>query len=384
MNIGIDIRMLGFRHGGIGRYVLELAKNILEIDKQNKYFLFYNNDAEEDVLLLKKINHAKAEFIPVNISHYSIGEQTSFVRILNKYKLDLAHFPNFNVPLLYRKPYVVTIHDAIHHKIGSSKKSHFFHFQAYKKIIANAAKKSRAIITVSEYSRQDIAKYFRVPLNKITVIYEGISLGTEMPADQMESVKRKYLISRPYFLFVGVLERKKNVVNLTRGFDVFIKKYGLDMDLVIAGKVDKHHPEIKHKALDIKFSDRLVFTGCTEDGDLTALYQGAFAFVSASLHEGFGLPGVEAMKHNLPLAVSSLEVFKEIYKGAALYFDPLDTEDIAAKMGQLARDKALYAKLQENGFNRVQDFDWKKTAWQTIKVYEQAIALCANENCSNR
>jgi glycosyltransferase involved in cell wall biosynthesis len=293
--------------------------------------------------------------------------------LLNKYPLDVMHFPNFNLPVKYKKPFVVTIHDLVHHKISGHKKSRFLHFLAYKKVIDAAAKNSRAILTVSEASKKDIIGYLQVPPEKVTVTYEGSSLATEITQRQVEEVKRRYLLDKPYFLFVGVLERKKNVVNLTRGFDKFLQKYRINMDLVIVGKADPHYPEIKHSALDIKHPEHLVFTGRVDDKELSALYKGAYAFTSASLHEGFGLPGVEALAFGLPLLVSNTPVFNEIYDNAAIYFNPLDPDDIAEKMNLAVRDEQFYRQLQGKSFYRSQFFDWRITAGKTLEVYKEVM-----------
>jgi glycosyltransferase involved in cell wall biosynthesis len=245
---------------------------------------------------------------------------------------------------------------------------------AYKKIIQSAADRAKFIITVSDYSKRDIAKLLCQPAEKIFVIYEGANLRTDVSDAKLSAIKKTYMLKRPYFLFVGVLERKKNIVNLTRGFDAFIKKYGLDMDLVIAGKTDKHYPDIKHHALDIKAGDRLVFTGYVDDADLSALYKGAYAFVSASLHEGFGLPGAEATQFGLPLIVSNIAVFNEVYDNAAVYFNPLDPEDIAEKMHLVVKDTAFCEQLRQHSLKRGMLFDWKQTAEQTLGIYKTAIA----------
>ena len=372
-NIGLDMRIYGTEHGGIGRYAKELFERVLKLDTENAYCLFYNKHAiaPEDFSALKKF--ANAKLIATSARHYSAAEQTSFLRQLNKQKLDLVHFPNFNAPYFYSKPYVATIHDMVHHKISGAKKSRLAHFWAYKKIIQNTAAKARKIITVSEYSKTDIVKYLRISPQKIEVIYEACSLPAEVGEAEVEDVKKRYLLRRPYFLFVGVLERKKNLVNLTRGFDQFIQKYKLNMDLVVVGKTDKHYPEIKHKAMDIKNRDRLVFAGQVEDSELAALYKGAYAFASASLHEGFGLPGVEAMSFNLPLLVSNIPVFNEIYDNAALYFNPMDPKDIAEKMHLLARDTRFYSQIQEKSFLRSQVFKWDDAARRTMELYRQNL-----------
>jgi len=373
MRIGVDMRMLGSRHGGIGRYVFELAAHILEIDTTNTYFLFYNtkNSEPEDIQFFKKFTNVV--FVATTIRHYSLAEQTSFLYLLNRCDLDLVHFPNFNVPAYYTKPYVVTIHDMVHHKIGGAKKSHYFHFLAYKRIIEQAAKNARAIITVSEYSKKDISHFLGTKPEKIHVLYEGTSLPATVSGQDVENVKRKWLLRKPFLLFVGVLERKKNLKMLTRALDVLIKKFHHDIDLVIVGKVDSHYPDIRYKALDITYKDHLVFTGYVGDTDLAALYKAAYGYVSASLHEGFGLPGVEAMKFGLPLAVSNIEVFNEIYDDAAIYFNPLDTDDIAEKLNLMVRDTQYHQKMQEKSFRRGQLFDWKKTAEGTLEIYNQIV-----------
>ena len=370
--IGLDLRIYGSRHGGIGRYAAELFPRILEMDKENKFFLFYNRKNVDIEEIEKLRNYRNAELLETKISHYSLGEQISFLKNINNYKVELVHFPNFNFPIFYKKPFVVTIHDMVHHKISGAKKSHLLHFMAYKKVMEQAAKKSLEIIRVSNASKNDIVKMLQVPESKIKVIYEGVSLGTEISSSKVDEVKKRYLLTRPYFLFVGVLERKKNLVNLTRGFDSFLQKYKADVDMVIVGKADSHYPEIKHHALDIKNSNRLVFTGVVDDEELKALYKGAYAFTSASLHEGFGLPGVEALAFGLPLLVSNTSVFNVIYDNSAIYFNPLDPEDIGEKMNLLVRDSQFHEQLQTKSFERSLIFDWRKTAEQTLSFYQMS------------
>lgn len=374
MNIGIDARMLGTMHGGIGRYVFELSKNLAQVSPLDDFFVFYNVKQSDFTQVDELKSLPNVFMVATKIRHYSLMEQISFHRLLNKYNLDLMHFPNFNVPLLYNKPFVVTIHDLVHHKISGHKKSRYLHFLAYKKIIQNAAQKSRMIITVSESSKKDIVKQFDVNPEKVKVTYLGASINTGLSEAEVLEVKKTFLLSKPYFLFVGVLERKKNAVNLARGFDAFITKYNLDMDLVIVGKADKHYPDIRHKILDIKAWQRLVFCGEVTPRELAALYKGAYAFASASLHEGFGLPGVEAMRFGLPLLVSNIETFNEIYDNAAVYFNPLDPEDIAEKFHLLATDKNFYSQIREHAVARSELFDWKKTAMETLEIYKNIKA----------
>lgn len=372
--IGIDLRLFGSQHGGIGRYCKELFPRLLALDKQNKYLAFVNLKELSALEISELKSLRNVELIDAKTRHYSLGEQTSFLRLLNKFNLDLVHFPNFNLPIFYKKPFVVTIHDMVHHKISGAKKSHLLHFFAYKKVIGAAAKNSKAIITVSQASKKDISSYLQAPEAKIKVIYEAASLDDQISEEKISEVKKRYLIARPYFLFVGVLERKKNLVNLTRGFDFFLQKYQANMDLVVVGKIDPHYPDIKHSAMDIKHSAHLVFTGHVEEWELEALYKGAYAFASASLHEGFGLPGMEALAFGLPLLVSNTSVFNEIYDNAALYFNPLDPSDIGEKMNLLARDNLFYRQIQNKSYERSRLFSWERAAEQTLELYSEVIS----------
>lgn len=372
MHIGFDFRMGGSINSGIGRYVFELLKHIASADKTVAYTVFYNqrNVDEADLAVLRTLSNIT--LAPTKARHYSLAEQTSFLRIVNRYNFDLAHFPNFNVPVRYSRPYVVTIHDMVHHKISGHKPSHWLHFQGYKYIIRKAAQRAKRIITVTQVSRQDITHYLGIAPAKIQVIYEAPSLVQASP-EQVTRVKNKYFLERPYFLFVGTLERKKNIAGLARGFDEFIERYNMDVDLVIAGKPDPHYPGIKHEVLDIKHRSRVVLTGFVEDDDLSALYQGAYAFVTASVHEGFGLPGVEAMQFGLPLLASNTEVFNEVYDDAAIYFDPLDPAEIAERLHLLARDPQFHQKMQEKSFHRARLFSWDKAAVETLALYREVI-----------
>ncbi len=307
MKIGFDFRLGGSINAGIGRYIFELLVRLLELDPGDRYFIFYHpgNVNRED---LDNLNQFKqVTLVPAPIRHYSIKEQLFLPGILNRYDLDLMHFPNFNVPVFYNRPYVVTIHDMIHHKISGHKKSRLLFFYGYKYVMRKAAQRAKKIITVSEVAKKDIAQVLDIDPAKIVVTYEAPVLLDSGP-EQIKKVKAKFLLSRPYFLFVGTLERKKNVVNLARGFDKFLQAYKMDMDLVIAGKPDRHYPEIKFQALEIGHRGRLVFTDYVNDADLAALYQGAYAFATASLHEGFGLRGVEAMHFGLPVLASNTDV----------------------------------------------------------------------------
>ncbi len=358
--------MGGTMNAGIGRYSFELLKQLLDL-KQDEYTVFYHpgNASEAE---LRVIQEKGGMLVPAPFRHYSLAEQWYFPNLLAHYKFDLVHFPNFNVPLWYKGDYVVTIHDMVHHKISGHKKSRYLKFLAYKYIIEQSAKRAKQILTVTEASKQEIIEYLSVDPNKITVThlspdrYDG-------SVTSIEVLRERYLLRKPYILFVGTLERKKNVTGLAEGFDVFLKRYKYDMDLVIVGKVDPHYPDIKTQCLQIAHKDNIVFTGFVSNADQAALYQNAFAFVTASLHEGFGLPALEAMQYGVPVLAHNSPVFNEVYDNAAIYFDGTNPADMADKLNLLVSDQPFYESMQQKSLKRSELFDWRTTAEKTNNVY---------------
>ena len=368
LKIGLDLRMAQGDYG-IGRYSLELVKKILEQDRENFYYLFVRDPERFEKAGFNLYGNVR--LVRASFPHYSFAEQTWFYMQLLRYRLDIVHFMNFNVPVLYHRPFVVTIHDVIHHKLPGHKPSHFLHRLAYKFVINSAARNAREIITVSNFSKKEIVETLGISPSKVKVIYEATE-AIAVSESEVIATRQKYGLVKPYIIFVGVMERKKNLPTLTKAFDLLKEKYQVDIQLALVGKEDRHYPEILQELKKIKYSRDLVITGSVSDKEKFALYKGAELFVSASLFEGFGLPGVEAMSLGTPLVVSNTEVFNEVYDNAAIYFDPKDPEDIAQKIYLLLGDQKYRQMIANNAYARAQIFSWDKAAQQTIKIYNEA------------
>jgi glycosyltransferase involved in cell wall biosynthesis len=224
------------------------------------------------------------------------------------------------VPLFYRRPYVVTIHDVVHIRLPGNKRRRFFHRYAMRKVLQSAADHAKRVLTVSQFSKREIADVLKTPAYKIDVIYEA---ATPMVTSESDTIAARqcFGINKPYVIFVGVMERKKNLISLARGFDMLKEKYQQNIQLVIAGKKDEHYPEIADALKTITYAKDLILTGVVSDREKYALLKGSLAFVSASLFEGFGLPGLEAMSIGVPLVVANTDVFNEVYDNGAIYFD---------------------------------------------------------------
>ena len=370
MRIGLDLRMVGENYG-IGRYSLELARHLLQNDHDNSYVLFVRDrePLERSGLLI----HSNVEVVTADFRHYSLGEQLGFPKVLAVHDLDLVHFMNFNVPVSYRGKFVVTIHDVVHHKLPGNQPSRFAHRAAYRYVIGNAANRASRIITVSNFSKREIAETLHVPASKISVVYEAATPVLATPSD-VAAARQDFRILKPYIIFVGVMERKKNIANLCRGFSLLRERYEVNAQLVMVGSVDRHYPEVVEQAKQVQFAKDIIFTGPVTETQKYALLKGAQAFVSASLYEGFGLPGVEAMSVGIPLAVANTEVFNEVYDNGAVYFDANDPEDIAQKMNLLLSDQKYSSAIAGHALERSAMFSWDKAAQETLAVYRSVIA----------
>ncbi len=380
MRIGIDMRMAGTGEG-IARYAEELTTHLAEIDTKNEYYLLVDKTsgfaAKLKILLPRRTRlgreNAKFKTIFVGSPYYSWAEQTKFIWELARLKLDLTHFPSFNVPLFYPGKFVVTIHDVIHHHFPGKKKSRFFHRLAYRLAIYSAARRARRVIAVSQATKNEIAKTLGVSPAKIQVIYEGINkkFYEPAPAERLAAVKQKYAIRKPYLLFVGVWRQYKNLPRLAQAFDILKGRYQQDFQLVLAGKIDPFYPEIKEAVLSRSSASDIKALGFVPDEDLGALYQGATALVLPSLMEGFGLIGAEAQAVGVPVVASDIPVLREILGEGARYFNPLQPEEMAKQIHSVLTDQGVRERLIKTGQANVAKYNWQTTAQETLKIYQE-------------
>ncbi len=376
MRIGIDCRMYSSRFTGIGRYVYELTENLFRMDPQNEYVLFLN---EPEFSHFTPPN-PRVKKVLVNAPHYSLAEQTKFLRALNKEKLDLMHFTHFNAPIFYRRPSIVTIHDLTLSFYPGKKMSSPIHRLAYQLTIKSAVKKAKKIIAVSWNTKKDLQNLFNADDEKINVIYEGVHekfqpRHHEQNEKKLEDVKQKFRLDKPYLLYTGVWRSHKNLPNLIKAFHILKTDYGFDGYLVITGRKDPMYaPELEEKTLSLKLEDDVIFTGLVEERDLVPLYTGALAYVFPSLYEGFGLPPLEAMQCGVPVVASEISSIPEICgKDNAVFFNPEDPENMAEKIFEVTSQPSLREKLIANGLQRVKQFSWQKMTQETLKVYNQVL-----------
>jgi len=378
MKIGIDARLFGPKDTGIGRYTQCLVENILAQDKKNQYVLFVRNK-QETKFQISKLKSQNLKIVIADFCHYSLKEQLFFPFLLYKEKLDLVHFPHFNVPILYFGCYVVTIHDLIKHMSKGAETTtrtpyfYWLKYLGYRLVFWLAVKRAKLIFVPSKTVALQLIKVYKIPESKIKVTYEGVgeNLKSQISNLKSEEILEKYKIKKNYLLYVGNVYPHKNIPNLIKAVKLLITNYKLLITLVIVCARNVFLERLERRIKEFEAERFIKLLGFVPDQDLKILYQNAEAFVFPSKSEGFGLPGLEAMACGLPVLASDIPVFKEIYNNAALYFDPDNPKDIAQKINEFLINKSLQRRLKIAGLKQAKNYCWKKTALETLNGYQK-------------
>lgn len=371
MKIGIDARLYGTRHGGIGRYIENLLKQLESIDHTNQYYVFLQK-SNFDSYQPKNNNFTK---ILADFKAYSFGEQLIFPKILNKYHLDLVHFTHFNAPVLYRGKFIITIHDLIisHYPSSRATTLHPVIYKIklffYNLVINQLASRAKKIITVSEYSKKDIVKLLPVKATKVAVTYEGVGIPVKSNAI-CNNVKSRLGISNDFILYVGSAYPHKNLEKLISAFNQIIK-INSGLQLVLVGDKNYFYNQLAIIIKEKGLQDSVKLTGYLEDNDLACLYQEAKLYVFPSLIEGFGLPPLEAQSYGLPVLSSFNSCLPEILGDSALYFNPNNSKELAELVMDTLNNDDVTLRLKSRGFDNVKKYSWEKCANQTLAEYQK-------------
>lgn len=370
MRIGIDARFFGPLETGIGRYVERLVMHLAAIDKHNHYTLFLRQRGYD----WWQPPNAQWNKVLADYHWYGLAEQRHMPGIFRRAKLDLLHVPHFNVPLLTRGRFVVTLHDLILDEFPTERATTLepllfaIKFRAYQASVRHAVHDSRAIITVSEHSKKRLIESFRAPAEKITVTYESVD---PLPEPVPWQTLAEHGVRRPYFLHVGNSYPHKNLDRLLAAVEIASRRT-IDFQLVLVGKNDYFSERLRSEVQKRKMSN-VLFYGFASDQELAGLYQHAQAYFFPSLSEGFGLPGLEAMQAGTPLYAARASCLPEVFGPGAEYFDPLDVTSIAQSMEAALHDTLQRQRLILAGRERLTHYSWVRMAEQTLAVYNSAI-----------
>lgn len=299
---------------------------------------------------------------------FTFSEQLGFKKQLRDLKADLVHFSMPQQPLCYKGRVVTTIHDLTTTRFRNPAKNPLIFTikqQVYKWGVKRAAHKSAHIIAISEFTKNDLADFAGISPDKVTVTHEAADLITDA-AKPVSGLERA-----SYIMYVGRPTPHKNLNRLVEAFYVAQKTHQ-DLRLVLAGKMDDNYRQLQTWT-EQKGIKNVIFTDFVSEGQLRWLYEHARAYVFPSLSEGFGLPGLEAMVHGCPLVSSNATCLPEVYQNAALYFDPVDVNDMAEKISGVLENPELAERLAKEGKAVAATYSWKRMAEQTLTVYKKVL-----------
>lgn len=372
MHIGIDARFYGPTAKGLGRYVQKLLEHLALLDHDHTISVFLRKENWD------RYQAPDARFTKVlaDIPWYSMQEQLKLAPLLRSVKPDLMHFPHYNVPVLYRQPFVVTVHDLIVSRFPTRRAStlgpilYTLKNAAYHQVIRSAILRARSILTVSEFSKQEILDVYHADPNKITVTYEAADLFPQTTVDHATEAKIQSYGS--YLLYVGNAYPHKNLEGLVAAFQALQKEYTQPLKLVLVGKMEYFYSRLRTTVQEQGIQN-VIFAGGVSDAELGALYRHATLYVFPSFMEGFGLPPLEAMQAGVPVVSSNLSCLPEVLGNAADYFDPHDISAMTKVMRLVLENPQRQNELRALGKLQAQRFHWDDLARTTLDVYTKAV-----------
>jgi glycosyltransferase involved in cell wall biosynthesis len=360
MHIVIDARII---NSSTGRYVERLLHYLQQVDTENNYtVLIPSKDITYWAPTASNFTVAVADF-----KNYSFEEQNGLKKLLDSLQPDLVHFCMPQQPIAYKGVSVTTFHDlTLFDTYNSDKNWLVFHSKQFigRFVFTIAARKSRHVITPTEYVRRDVSTRLGIPMSKITATYEA--------ADVFDGEIKAY--EQPFnefILYVGQQSDYKNIKRLGDAHQKLLEKHP-DLGLILVG--NKNTSALKTEAyFKEKGYRNILFTGFVSDDQLAWLFKHCQTYVFPSLMEGFGLPGLEAMAYGAPVASSNATCLPEVYGEAAQYFNPTESNDIVRAIDAILANPTFRDELIANGYRQVKKYSWRRMAEQTHAVYMNAL-----------
>ena len=422
MLIGIDASRANRDHkSGTEWYSYYLIRWLAKLDSENQYILYTDkplkgglidlttkqyvkSEKEEPVKFDKKglqiikspFNNFRAKILKWPSKCFWTQGRLSLEMALRR--PDVLFVPAHCLPFIHPRKSIVTIHDIayeIERKYyeqeqmgpGGKKSRKILNFLVkiytlgkYKATTIDylkwsteyTLKHAKKIITVSNYTKKDLIELYKVNTNKISVVYNGYNRALYKKIndkEKIEEILNKYGIKRPYLLYVGRIEKKKNTPSLIEAFAMMREKNSdISEKLVLIGSASFGYDETQYQIREFDLTDEIILPGWIIEEDLPFIFNGASGFVFPSHYEGFGIPLLQAMASGIPVAASKTSSIPEVAAEAALYFNPRDIEDMADTMGRLIKDSGLRNDLIKKGNKRIENFSWEKCARETLKI----------------
>ena len=384
MNIGFDAKRAFHNQTGLGHYSRTLIHSLAKFYPGHQYFLF--NPVRSSLFQFEEenIHEILPGHFPANL--FTAAWRSSWVKKdLEDLKIDLYHGLSHEIPIGIQKSNitsVVTIHDLIHERYPGQYNS--IDVKIYNKKFRYACQHADKIIAISEQTKKDILDFYKTPVEKIAVTYQSCnpSFGESLSEAQKRIIQLKYELPPKFFLYVGSIIERKNLLNLCKA--VFILRNESSIPLVVIGDGGKYKQQVKDFIKQNDLEKKIIFLSerpsatsskTFQSGeDLPAIYQSATAMIYPSFFEGFGIPVLEALWSRLPVITSNVSSLPEVGGNAVYYVNPQSAEEIAEGMKKIVSDEPLANELRQKGLLQAKKFSQQNCAEAVMSVYNEAIS----------
>lgn len=371
MKIGILSWILDRQRTGIDNYLYNIILEMIKDDKSKYIYLFHFKKSNDTIY--NKTNEVIVPTLPLKFN-FPIG----FKKAIKNNKIDVFHFPshwpNQISPFFLNTDFktVITIHDLIPLLFSENLPFIYRFWAPTLKIIKNRAD---YIIVDSENTKNDCIKHLKIPEEKIKVIYLAVNDNFRYFDNKMKikaEIENEYKLDGPFILYVGNVELRKNIPILIKSF-FQLKKRGFKHKLVLIGNFKHGFEKIKELVNVLGLYNEVIFMGYVPESDLVKFYNAAELFVFPSIYEGFGLPPLEAMACGCPVITSNTSSLPEVIDDAGILIEPYEYGTLADQMQEVLINDSLREDLSKKSLKRSKMFTWKKTAYETWKLYKEVL-----------
>jgi len=371
MLIGIDASRAFIKNRtGIEEYSYQVIKNLMNrIGKEHQVVLYIRQNQSVDFNLFGNLPAGKQDWKVKAIKWPRLWTQIGLSLEMLFNKVDVLFIPAHTVPIIHPKNTVVTIHGL---EYEFCPKAYSFWERLYMRIsIKNSCRWAKKIIAVSENTKRDLIKLYNIPEEKIRVIYEGYEKKLQSPISNFQSSLNEKIF-KPYLLFVGRIEERKNIAGILDAYRILVEKYNIPHALVLAGAPGFGYGFIKLKIqnyLKIKnLKLKITELDYVSENQKWQLLSHADIFLFPSLYEGFGLPILEAQSIGVPVIASNNSSIPEVVGKSAILIDPKNPNEIAEAVQKILSDENLKKDLIAKGLENVKRFSWEKCVQQIAEV----------------
>jgi glycosyltransferase involved in cell wall biosynthesis len=368
MRIAVNTRLLlKNRLEGIGRFSLEILSRMAKNHPEHEFIFIFDRPYDEKFIFADNIKpvvfgpQARHPFL------FILWFELTIPFLLKKYKADAFLSPDGFLSLRAKKPQFGVIHDInFEHYPDDLPRLVLWYYRTF---FPRFIRKAKHIFTVSEYSKEDIVRTYGTAEDKVSVVYNGVNeVYAPVDATTCQLTREQHTQGFPYFLFVGALHPRKNLVNLFKAYDLFINNTHSSTRLLIVGNKMWWTPDIKNAYEEMNHRKQVVFLGHQSISELKKIYGSALALTYVSYFEGFGIPIIESFTCGTPVITSNVTSMPEVAGDAALIVDPFNVEEIALAMQKLEEDESLRTQLIKKGKQRALEFSWDDSARKLWKL----------------